>query len=57
MWIRPHVDILAIYAHDSRSWWFIPRNAVPAGTIRVCEHGKQGTWHEAWSLFDAPLAA
>jgi hypothetical protein len=52
--LRPHVDVLAVYARDTRSWWFIPRAEVKArGNLLIREHGTThyAQWHEAWHVF------
>lgn len=52
--IRKHVDVVAIYARDSRAWWFVPRSEIGDRiSYGVREHGKKSTWHEAWHLFEA----
>lgn len=54
-WIREHVDIIAVYARDSRSWWFVPREIVFAkkASLLLTEYGRDAEWHEAWHVFDA----
>lgn len=50
--IKEHIDIVAVYARDSRCWWFIPRHEIGSSkAISVSEHGRKATWLEAWHVF------
>jgi hypothetical protein len=53
-YIRQHIDIIAVYARDSRAWWFIPRDVIVGArnSITLSEYGRDSIWHEAWHVFE-----
>jgi PD-(D/E)XK endonuclease len=52
--LRPHVDILAVYATDVATWWHIPRAEVQTNKIKFYESSRSrfNRWREAWSVYE-----
>lgn len=49
--IATHVDIIAVYARDTRTWWFIPRDDFRS-QIELIETKPVDPWREDWTIFD-----
>jgi hypothetical protein len=49
--LKPHVDVLLVYARDIESWWVIPSTAVPRART-ICLGRDYDQWREAWELFE-----
>jgi hypothetical protein len=59
--VRPDVDIVACYARDTRSWWFVPRHdlahAGVSSTLLLVEdawsrRGSLSDFRDAWEVFE-----
>lgn len=52
-YVDEHVDVLAVYARDTRAWWFIPRDHVQTnGMILLVSEHPGDPWFDAWWVFD-----
>jgi hypothetical protein len=55
--LRDHVDVVAVYARDTGTWWHVPRDALPATRkLRLNEQGRTGVsaWRGAWDVYGEP---